>query len=141
MVTVEECGDGWLLDLGDRERYVDANGKLCYYSNNEEWEYEGVVYFTSLEDAWKAAMQRQRDAFLADLELAVSNLEEVRAKLLAECQEHGAEFTKEQEAKWEGGFMMLRGILGDELRPMLRAWKEGAQSSRKGEQIMGNEKA
>lgn len=76
-----------------------------------------------------------REAFIADLEMVVGRLREVHDKLRDECREHGAEFTPEQEARWEGSFLMVRGALVDELGPMLRTWKEGHQFSRKGEKI------
>lgn len=82
------------------------------------------------------ADQRTAETFIADLELAVSNIEDIKARLLAEIREHGEEFTPEQEAKWEGAFKMAMGVLSDELYPMLRAWKEGDVSSRKSELIL-----
>lgn len=84
-------------------------------------------------------MTDERQAFIADLELAVERVQGIMDNLRKECEEHGADFTPEQEGKWTGAFMMARGILADELRPMLKAWKDGHQSSRKGEQIMGRE--
>lgn len=84
-------------------------------------------------------MSPDRQAAIADLEMVLTNLEALHAKLLADCQEHGAAFTPRQEGKWEGGFIMIRGVLVDELRPMLKAWKEGGAYSRRGEQILGRE--
>lgn len=82
---------------------------------------------------------RTAETFIADLELAVANIEAVQARLMAEIREHGSEFTPEQEAKWEGAFTMVRGMLADELHPMLRAWKDGGVFSRKSELILAGE--
>lgn len=84
-------------------------------------------------------MSAERQAFIADLEMVVEHLRSLQEKLRKECEEHGAEFTPRQEGKWEGGFVMVRGILRDELEPMLEAWKQGSQFSRKGEQLMGRD--
>jgi hypothetical protein len=81
-------------------------------------------------------MSPDRAAASADLEMVVANLEGVFQKLVAECQEHGASFTQRQEGKWEGGFVAIRGVLVDELRPMLAAWQKGEAFSRKGEKIL-----
>lgn len=76
-----------------------------------------------------------RAAMIADLEMVVGTLSMTFDGLREECEKHGAEFTKEQEARWEGGFMALRAVLADDLRPMLEAWKAGGQFSREGERI------
>ncbi len=76
-----------------------------------------------------------RDAFVADLEMTIGDVEEIRARLLAECQEHGAKYTPRQEGKFEGGFTMVRALLVDHLSGMLQAWLEGGHFSRKGEKI------
>lgn len=81
-------------------------------------------------------MSADRAAAIADLEMVVSNLQDVMQKLLVECQEHGGEFTPRQEGKWEGAFLMVRGVLSDELHPMLKAWQQGGSFSRKGEEIL-----
>lgn len=78
----------------------------------------------------------QRAAYLADIDMVIGNLREVHENLMRECQEHGASWTKEQEAKWEGAFLMVLGVLRDELEPMREAWAAGVQFSRKGEKIM-----
>ena len=80
--------------------------------------------------------RRTAATFLADLELAVANIEAIQRRLLAEIQEHGTKFTPVQEAKWEGAFTLVRGVLSDELHPMLRAWQDGGVSSRKSELIL-----
>ena len=82
------------------------------------------------------APSAERKAFIADLEMVVDHLRELHQGLLKENREHGGEFTPKQEGKWEGGFVTVRGILVDELDPMLRAWQQGGQFSRKGEAIM-----
>lgn len=82
------------------------------------------------------ADQRTAEHFIADLELAVANIEDIRDRLLAEIREHGSDFTPEQEAKWEGAFKLVRGVLADELHPCLRAWKEGGVYSRKSEVLL-----
>ncbi|MCP3961257.1 MAG: hypothetical protein GY719_25705 [bacterium] len=76
-----------------------------------------------------------RAAFIADLTLAIRNLEEIRGKLADDCRENGADYTQKQEGKFEGGFLMVRGVLMDWLEPMLREWTHGRHSSRKGEEI------
>lgn len=88
---------------------------------------------------WLAPPPPVNAAHVADLEMVIRELQELRDGLLKECEEHGAKFTARQEGKWEGGFLMLRGILVDHLDPMLRAWKDGHAFSRAGEQLLGNE--
>jgi len=80
-----------------------------------------------------------REAFVADLEMVVDNITERWNRLKADCTERGSKFTPEEEARWEAAFLTLRGVLVDELNPMLRTWKEGYQFSRKGEKLAGNE--
>lgn len=75
----------------------------------------------------------QRDAFIADLEMVVSNLRDLQTKGLAACPAPGGD--PRREGKWEGSYLMLMGILRDELEPMLAAWKDGDQFSRAGEEI------
>ena len=74
--------------------------------------------------------------YVADLEMVVDNLRDRFEKVKGECRVHGDKFTPEQEAKWEGVFMTLRGVLIDELVPMLSNWKEGQPQSRVGEKII-----
>lgn len=76
----------------------------------------------------------QRDAFVADLEMVVANLRDLQAKGRAACPEPGGD--PRREGKWEGSYLMLMGILRDELEPMLEAWKEGGQFSRVGEELV-----
>lgn len=77
-----------------------------------------------------------RSMVLADLAMVITNLEEIRDRLIAECQEHGADYTPKQEGKFEGAFLMVRGILADELYRMQAAYEGGGAFSRKGEEIL-----
>jgi hypothetical protein len=86
-------------------------------------------------------MTPERQAFIADLEMVVGNLRKIREDLLRTCKEHGHTFDKRQEGRWDGSFTMVRGILADELGPMLHAWKAGHQYSRQGDEIMGHHPA
>lgn len=83
---------------------------------------------------------KQREAFIADLEMVRDRLQGIADKLIADCKANGDEYTDEEAAKFDGGFMMVRGVLMDELNPMLDCWKDGAQFSRKGEQLMGRDR-
>lgn len=76
------------------------------------------------------------EAYVADLEMVVGRVRALHDKLRDECREHGSKFTPEQEARWEGSFLLVRGILVDELEPMLRNWKEGQPYSRKSEKMI-----
>jgi len=80
-------------------------------------------------------MTNERKAFIADLELALENANRLNAKILGESRELGDDATPHQKGKIEGGFLVVPEIL-TELEPMLRAWKNGDQSSLKGEQVM-----
>ncbi len=80
-------------------------------------------------------------ANILDLEMVVENLADRWEKLRLECVEHGAKFTPKQEGKWEGAFVALRGVLVDELRPMLENWQKGEAWSRKGEELLAEEAA
>jgi hypothetical protein len=82
------------------------------------------------------AARVQRSAMIADLEMVVENLRELKAKGLAAAPQPGGDPMR--EGKWEGQFLMLLGVLRDELEPMLEAWKDGGQFSRKGEEIIAN---
>jgi len=81
-------------------------------------------------------MSAEREACVADLEMVVERLRDLFGRLREECELHGASFTPKQEGKWEGGFLAIRGVLVDELGPMLATWKRGEPFSRKGEEIL-----
>jgi len=81
----------------------------------------------------------QPEHFITDLELVVQRVNELRQRLIQEIQEHGEEWTPEQEAKWEGAFKAVFGILSDELHPCLRSWKGGHPYSRRSELLQAGE--
>lgn len=81
----------------------------------------------------KPAPDAVRAAFLADLDMVISNLDEVFRKVVAECPAPGGD--PKVEGKFEGVFLTLRGVLADELGPMRDAWAGGGQFSRRGEHI------
>jgi len=81
----------------------------------------------------------QAEHFITDMQLVIENIDRHRARLVAEIQEHGEEFTKEQEAKWEGAFIAVFGLLRDELCPCLRSWESGHPYSRRSELMLAGE--
>lgn len=75
------------------------------------------------------------EAHIADLQMIVDQLNAKLVSWTEQCQAEGANWTPEQEKKWEGAWMTLRGILVDDLVPCLESWKAGHPFSRRGEQI------
>lgn len=76
---------------------------------------------------------------ILDLKLVISSIEEIRDRLMTECREDGAGWTPEQVGKWEGAFKAVRGILHDELHPLLDAWERGIAFSRAAEDLLAAE--
>jgi len=76
------------------------------------------------------------EVYVADLQMVVDDIHNLFEKLKGECRVHGDKFTPKQEAKWEGSFMAVRGILTDALVPLLSNWKEGQPYSRIGEKVV-----
>lgn len=76
-----------------------------------------------------------REAFIADLQMVVDHVRESLQKLRMHCELHGKDYSPVEEARWEGSFLALRGVLSDELKPMLRCWEQGYHFSRVGEEI------
>ena len=103
-----------------RKKAVDSRG------------WSGDIDFECGEDA----KPMPSTVYVADLEMVVDNLRDRFEKVKGECRVHGDKFTPVQEAKWEGVFTTLRGVLIDELVPMLSNWKEGQPRSRAGEKII-----
>lgn len=45
----------------------------------------------------------------------------------------------QRAARLEGAFMTLRGVLADEIEPMLEGWREGIPQSRAAERLVNGE--
>lgn len=77
------------------------------------------------------------EAHLNDLRETVERVRGHFQRLHAECVEHGADWTPEQTARWEGSFTAIRGLLMDELNPLLDAWEGGHPQWRSTEKMLG----
>ncbi len=73
------------------------------------------------------------EVYVADLEMVVDDIQNLFEKLKGECRVHGDKFTPVEEARWDGTFKAVRGVLMDALVPLLSNWKEGQPYSRIGE--------
>jgi hypothetical protein len=74
--------------------------------------------------------------FINDYDETVNRIEEILAKLRAQCHTEADTWTPEQEARWEGAFTAVRGILADELFVVQEAWRKGHPAWRSTEKMM-----
>lgn len=74
------------------------------------------------------AAEVQRLACIDDLKMVVENVRATHAKLLEQVREPGPR-SERDDGKLEGAFLMARGLLLDELLPMLQAWENREQFS------------
>lgn len=78
---------------------------------------------------------RNTNAHQADLQMIVDQLADTLQRNLEDCRKNGAGWTPVQEARFEGAFMVLQGVLRDNLVPCLDAWKAVHAYSREGERL------
>jgi hypothetical protein len=64
---------------------------------------------------------------IMDLEMVVDRVDTLFQNCRAACPPDDA--PAEQVARWEGAFMTLRGLLTEELQPLLAAWRAGESYS------------
>lgn len=77
------------------------------------------------------------DPHLNDLRETVERVRELFVKCREACPP--PEGDPAVEARWEGAFMTLRGLLMEELNPLLDAWEEGHPLWRSTEKMLGGE--